>query len=445
VGFSPLWYFLGIKKGRRLAPSKLSDLTDLTWDAWPSADEFAAGMEIRDVNECVTLIKNVELSADFVASIFNSSNISVDKCASILNDANISVNKAIEILKSPNLSADKAQAILYNTHLRWARLIEILTADAPDLTVSEDMSVSGIIRYKNLTVDADYTLHFTSKTGIIIADTITANGTISANYSGGAGGASPGAKPGYGYGGNGGGGLIILCKSLYIGGVTGAILANGQKGGGTNPSGTSAAGEPGEDGYAVLIGSDDIGSGATGLAPGAKDSGLGNWGGGGGSHDLTYKGGDGGSANITRYATANDLYVDLRKALVDWWLQNVAGKTPATVVSFPTIYGAGGGGGGCTGTYADDGGAGGSGGEIIIVTDTFVNDNIIRANGGDAGSGGTLELGGGGGGGIVYVLYNTLVDDKLGLIEALGGDSGEYNDNYPSGSDGTARAIQISI
>jgi len=331
--------------------------------------------------------------------------------------------------------ADTMQDILYDCS--WKTVLEIILHDADDLTVSTDLTLTGINRYNNVTVDSGITLTMGGQPSVLICNKLLNDGTISKTATGGDGGA-PFVAPGAG--GKGGGGLIIICKTLDN---NSTIQANGENGEAGSTTTDTGGGSAGADGRLERIGTDTAGSGGKG---GGSYGGAGNLGGGGGGDVGSLgEGGAGGSVTYVDNDNAAKLVEKIKKAAADWWLQNVVGKTPSSVADFPDIYGAGGGGGGDYDGRDDNGGGGGSGGEIIILCSELDNTGTIEANGGTGGNGGTEgdedAGGGGGGGGIVYALYETLTNE--GTLRALGGAGGTGDHNGNAGTDGTARAIAI--
>jgi hypothetical protein len=137
---------------------------------------------------------------------------------------------------------------------------------------------------------------------------------------------------------------------------------------------------------------------------------------------------------------------EICKAVVDWFIVNVLGKSPTTTKSLPNAYGSGGGGGAAYDGFTASGGGGGGGGEVLALCVSLNNTGTIRANGGNGGNGGTEGsqdcCGGGGGGGIVYVLYETLV--SAGTLSADGGVHGATADYHgTNGTAGTAKAQAV--
>jgi hypothetical protein len=393
------------------------------------------------VSKAASIFDNSNLTASKAASIFDNSNLTASKAASIFDNSNLSVSKAASILTNANLSANKAQSILYAMS-NYAKQIDIITYGASDETISSNSSYSSTVRRNNLTINSGVTLSLSAQPNVIIANTLTNNGTMDKTLTGGAGGARGG---GYGgLGGTGGGGVIIIVKNFVN---SGTIQANGGVGGNASGGTTSGSGGAGGAGSINRIGTNALGSGGSG---GAYN---GAGGGPNGSPGTTYGygGGSGGSVNYTTFNTAGDLYHTLRKAAIDWWLQNVASKIPSTITSFPNIYGSGGGGGGnyynpSIGSFYAGGGGGGSGGQIIVLANSLNNIETIKANGGNGGNGYDRGGGGGGGGGgIVYALYRTTLQ-SAGTLQAAGGSGGSGGNGGDAGSaGGTGVATTYSV
>jgi len=468
----------------------LSKLSEGVWDSWPTADELASAMEAKAVSEGVALISDVELDADFVAQIFNSTNLSAGKIASILNDSAVSVSRAAEILNSGNLSTTKTAEILRNSNLsvskardilmdtklsadrtqnilyEWNsslaaidRLLDLVTLDASSVTLTADTSYSGINRFRDLDLSG-YIYTADGQPHVIIANSISIPSTssIKKTETGGAGGST---VYGTGNGGNGGGGLIIIAGSITI---SGSVVTDGEKGEDlTGLSGRDEDGRAGGGGQYARVGTDVAGDGGKGglqAWPGGSPGG--GTGGCGGDAVCTWTSGvnQGGTATYLDFASYSDLAKELLDSMTDWWLVNVAGKSPTTTKSFPDIKGAGGGGGGNYSGKGDvdgegDGaGGGGSGGEVIIVVNSVDFTGLVSAKGGDGGSvtfdptAAECGGGGGGGGGIAYILYKSATS-LTGTLTADGGAGGTGKDgptvtnNGDPGTAGTAKAVAI--
>lgn len=363
------------------------------------------------------------------------------KAAEILNQADMLAPKAYGILA--NLNGDQAQAILHNTALSLQKLIEIITWNRDDLKIDINKTLSGVILRRKIQVDSGITLTVGGQPGVLIASNIVCSGTITKSYSGASGGSS--SRPG-GDGGRGGGGLIIVCKSLNN---DGTIKADGENGKGTTSGSSSGNGNAGGAGRYYVIGTDSAGKGGNGAEKSDPDGGgAGQVSGGGGGDDQisSYKGGAGGSCTVINFATANDLAMELRKAVVDWWLEQILGKTLSSSTEMPNVYGSGGGEGGAHSYHG--GGGGGGGGQIIVLCWSFENNGTIRARGGYGGKEQGSAVtgygggGGGGGGGIVYVFYHDLISS--GTLSAPGG--GVYYNVNPGtpGDPGTAKKFYIT-
>jgi hypothetical protein len=345
------------------------------------------------------------------------------------------------ILAGPGLRADKAQAIFYQLidDGYYDKVVGALTYGAPSATISSSTTLTaGINRYNYLYVAPGVTLTLGYGPGILIANTISNLGTIASGWTRGAGG-SP-AVPGAGAGGAGCGAVIILARSITIGTIT----SDGAAGGAGSTVTGSGVGGAGAGGSFWLISGDSLPKGGDGGSAGVG-RGLGNPnGGGGGGYASTTKGGDGGSATTTTYSTGLDLLKELLKCVVDWWLVNVAGKTPTTTKSIPSLGGSGGGGGGASDTNCAGGGGGGGGGQIIIYG-TSVTAGTVQAKGGAGGNGGTEGSydagGGGGGGGIIYVFYKSLTGAFTYNVSGGAGGTGDYAG--AAGGTGVFRATAV--
>jgi len=336
------------------------------------------------------------------------------------------------LLLSTNLSADQCQSILYALAdgLLIDVLVDLMTYGASDTVVSSTTTITGVNRYRTLSVFAGVTLNANGRPGVIIANKLVNLGTIKSTD----GGAYGTDGYGGGNGGKGGGGLLILAKELYNYGIIQENGANGA-GGGTVPTGGNYSGGAGENGAFVIV------LGAPGLGGnGGYQAGAGNFNGGGGGGTYGLAGGAGGGSTSTVYTAS-----DLLKAIIDWWLVNVLGKTPTTTKSIPSFYGSGGGAGSARDTYGASGGGGGGGGEIIIFTARLHNSGAIYANGGAGGNGGGEGNydagGGGGGGGIINVIYITAT--AIGTLAAVGGAGGVGDYSGTDGLDGSALLMPV--
>jgi len=407
---------------------ELAETIDEAVEAWPSRIDIVARM-----------FDDYRLSVDNAARIMNSANLAASRAASILADASLSNDKAYSILTNANLAAGRTQAILY----AWptpidGKLADILTRGASDASITANTTITGVNRYRSLSVASGVTLTVDGQPGAIIAYSVSNSGTIDKTKTGGAGGA-PGAT-GSGPGGAGGGGLIIFAGTLTNGGAIQALGAAGTAG---STVAASGPGGGGGNGAFVRVGADAAGKGGDGAIPDTIGVGKVNGGGGGGGY--LYRGGPGGDSTYTSYADYASLADDIKKAAVDWVLVNAWAKTPTTTKAFPSAYGSGGGGGVAYDGYASGGGGGGGGGEAVVLCVSLNNTGTISANGGNGGNGGAEGTndggGGGGGGGIVYVLYKALVN--LGTLSAAGGTYGTGDYNGAAGSAGTAKAVAI--
>jgi len=386
----------------------------------------------------------VNVAVGHMASIFDDTNLSLSKAASIMDDDNLSSSKASNILQHSNLGADRTQDILYHDNLSHSKRVGILAAGASDLTVSTDQTITGVVRYGTVTINSGYTLTHDGQPGILICESLTNDGTYDKTPTGGAGAAAP-TSPGDG--GDGGGGLIFFTNTFDN---NSTVQANGENGEDGDTTGTSANADNGGDNTdLLLVSGDSAGDGGDSWDCGHADwtfaaARFGGTGGGNGTYDTS----SGGARNTTSYDDASALANHIMKYCVDWWIQNVAGKTPTSTEPQPNPDGAGGGGGCEDDTDADTGGGGGTGGEVIVRCRNFDNTGSISADGGDGGDGGAEggedSGGGGGAGSIVYGLYQTLTNE--GTLSASGGAKGATPDcagECEDGTAGTAKTYQV--
>jgi len=376
-----------------------------------SADDVAKyANDVISASATIARFCNNVFSASFSASILNSAYMSISKAVEILNDANMPISKAVMILSDANMSVSKAAAILSDVNLpadktqsilysmvdqgSYDKLLKIITFNAPDASYTANTTLlTGVNRYKNLSIASGVTLMQGARPGVIIADSITNSGTITSIWikSFGGSGTCGGEK-----GGNGRGAIIILASNVSVG----TVISNGGDGAGATGYTCTGTGSPGVGGYFWLISGDSVPYGGNG-----GNGGAGNQNGGGGGEG----GGAGGSADVLTFTDAPSLLNTIFKSVCDWWLVNVTNKTPSSTVSIPILGGSGGGGGGAT-LNAIGGGGGGGGGSQIIIYGTSVTAGSVQAKGGNGGApyGGTSSYGGGGGGGIIYVFYKSL-------------------------------------
>ena len=348
------------------------------------------------------------------------------------------------------MSSDREQAIMYRmiTDHHFQRLLDIITDGQSDVTISVDTTIGEKTIYKNLTVDNTKTLTVEvgegNKSGIIIARTITNNGTITRAAEGADAGAAGAA--GAGAGAKGGGGMLIIAKTLTN---NDTISAPGSDGVDATTVTASGDGANGAAGALYRVSTNVIGAGGTGGDFMDDYSGGGGANNGNGGEGMTNSGGDGGNATYTT-KTGAEIHDLLMQATVDYFIETVQSKAaPSTPQAFPAIYGSGSGGGAATNTAAACGGGGGGAGEIIIACDTYNNSGTFSADGGiggDAGSeGGGDSAGGGGGGGMIYVLYKT--QSAAGTLSAAGAAAGAAGDGagQTAGGAGTTSAIDITV
>jgi hypothetical protein len=262
-----------------------------------------------------------------------------------------------------------------------------------DVTISADTSLSRDMYYNNLTVNASRSLN-TNGFRILVAGTLTNNGTIHR-------------------GGNRG----------NDGSTGGAALANG-----------TLAGAPKGGDRAT-----SSGSVAGGAGTGTATSG---WGGNGGAGGQSSGGGAGGNAGTNSYTLTSQprtlpMAVNGAAQVLGTWTA-VAG-------------GSGGGAGGTTGILGSGGGGGSGGGVVVIAARKIVNGSgVVHADGGAGGNGasnvGAGGGGGGGGGGVVILVYNQLTGP--GTIRAAGGAKGLAGTVAPAadGNDGSpGKVIQLPM
>ena len=285
--------------------------------------------------------------------------------------------------------------------------------------------------YENLTINSGVTLTVLNKcpTIIIVKNTLTLNGNISAVGKGAAGGI--GTLYGTNDGGSGGGLVFILAKKIV---GTGAIDASGEEGGTptqTNPDGSSTTPENGSIGGIVLNGG------------GVPDKG-----------------------EISSPATAIALGAGYCCPLLASDIGGAGGSYSSLDRSSPYNLGDGGGGGaGCGGSGGDGGsggkvndgyllpgGGGGGGGGIILITPSAVPSLQLSAKGGNGGGGyygSTTDHGGhgggGGGGGLITILApssSATVNVSGGAGGPIGSGSGTCKPGNP-GEAGVAQFKQI--
>jgi hypothetical protein len=428
----------------------ISTFSELYFDEIPDAAKALSAEEIgAAVRRCLAI------DSHYVAAVFNDTNLSASKATAILNDSMMPASKLVAILNSPNItasrisliltdtsvSADAAQSILYkwiDGEVDYDKLLQVLTYGAPDYSVTASTTLTtGVNRYGTLSISSGVTLTLGASPGVIIADTVSNSGTIVSGWVCGAGGA-PG-KSGAGAGGGGCGALIILARSMTVGTIT----ANGVAGGSGSTVAATAGGGAGSGGSFWLISGDSVPSGGNG---GGALGGLGkpNGGGGGGGPGANIFGGNGGVATTTTFVDGVSLLKEILKTVVDWWLVNVAGKTPTTTKSIPSLGGSGGGGGAAYDAYSASGGGGGGAGQIIVYG-TSITAGSVQAVGGAGGAGGAEGSydygGGGGGGGIIYVFYKSLTGSFT--YNVSGGAGGTGDGAGTAGGTGVFKAIAV--
>jgi hypothetical protein len=380
---------------------------------------------------------NANIIPTSVLALYCNNIFSVSFSASLLGNANLPASIAKAILSNADLSANRAQSILYSMvdQSFYDKLVDIMTVDATNTSYTSNTTLSaGINIYRNLSIASGVTLTLGASPGVIIAYSVTNSGTIASGWVMGSGG---GVFIGAGPGGGGRGAVIILASSIG----TGTVTANGANGanGGVVPAYTRGGGGAGGAGNFWLISGDAVPNGGNG---GGSYAGPRGSNGGGGGTGGSYQGGNGGSATTTTFS-ASSLLKQLFKAVCDWWLVNIVGKTPSSTISIPSLGGSGGGGGGAHDGNGAGGGGGGGGGQIIIYG-TSVTAGTVRAKGGAGGNGGNsgYDYGaGGGGGGIIYVYYRSLTGTFTYDVSGGAGGTGDGN-GYPGGT-GVFRTIAV--
>ena len=405
-----------------------------------TADKVASIMNSPGIStdKCASILNDASFPVPRVASVLNSANISVSRVADILGSANIDPSKARNILADPSIHANKVQSILYTMVDKgyYDRLIQIMASGAPDASITANTTLTaGVNRYRSLTIASNVTLTLGAGPGVLIADTITNNGTIRSGWYK----ASGGAQYDYaGPGGRGAGAIIILARSMTIG----TVDATGEGGGGSSSSAGNFTGNGGNGGAGLFwaISPDTVVRGGHGGGGGAYD-GRGNPNAGGAGGACSSYGGSAGSVTIISFTSATALLNELLKAVVDWWIVNILGKTPSSTKSIPSLGGSGGGGGGSYSSYgcAGGGGGGGGGGGEIIVYSTGVVAGNLRARGGNGGYGYWDGNGGGGGsGGIIYLYYRSMTGTNTFDVSGGAGGGMYYRNAGVNGSPGSA-------
>jgi hypothetical protein len=345
------------------------------------------------------------------------------------------------ILMNPNITVHGLQKIMYGMVDAGAfdKLLYVITYGASDYSVTASTTLTtGVNRYGTLSIASGTTLTLGAGPGVIIADTVSNSGTIASGWVKGSGGST---VSGAGAGGAGRGAVIILARSITVGTIT----ANGVAGGDGSTVTASASGAAGGAGNFWLISGDSVPSGGNGGGPPGYGRPNGG-GGGGGLSAYGYYGGDGGTATTTSFPSILSLLQEILKAVVDWWLVNIVGKTPSTIKTFPSLGGSGGGGAAAADNYGAGGGGGGGAGQIIIYG-TSVTAGTVQAKGGAGGAGGTEGSrdagGGGGGGGIIYVSYKSLTGTFTYDVSGGAGGTGDPTLSGTAGGAGVFRAIPV--
>lgn len=311
------------------------------------------------------------------------------------------------------------------------------SGDLGDVSLTADTTSTSIESYQNLTVPFGITLTVPNGGILQVSDTLTLDGTIDVEPRMGSGGA--------GYGGDAGGSIFILAKTISGSGTIKANAVVGGNGGGSNNNNSND-------------------NGASGLPPviaGAKTNVIttGSRGGGGSS------GGVASDTAITR---------DLLSIWLDEWMipsAKISGLPMAKMLSGGGAdssrgkdngQGGGGGSGGSFGGRGGNGGngrntnnnngrqgggGGGAGGLIAIVTESLSSTIVTQANGADGGNGTNSTpgsgSGAGGGGGIVLAVTP---NGQKPVYQVNGGQPGQTGHSLGnSGQNGVFTHIPLSM
>jgi hypothetical protein len=385
-----------------------------------TADDWASVFNVYGVDPdfLASVLNSQYMPTSYAAAILNSQYMSLSRAVAIVNSQNLSGSKATGILKDANILANTVQSILYNIPFS-DRLIDILTATAPDVTLNANATFSGVNIFRTLNLNG-HTYTAGGQPHVIIAKAIyiPTGSKLVKTPTGGAGGAAPGP------GGAGGGGLIIFTSLLNNADTISADGATPQQ-----PNCNTGNGANGGAGVFGLLSGNSYT--ATGGSGGGGCNSYGDATGGGGPKGASYTygctSGAGGDLTTTTFTVDT-----VRKALIDWYIKNVLGKSPTTTTAIPNFYGAGG-GAGCgynnSGYVFTGAGGGGSGGEIIVIAITLNNTGSITALGGGGQKPSCCYPGSfdihyspSGAGGVIYVFYKTL--QSLGTLNVSGNQSG---------------------
>lgn len=365
-----------------------------------------------DIAGLATMFNSTLVNA-YSALVFNDPGMTAAKGAFIIENANLTVTNAYNITISANLSSDKEQAVLYQvaTDNVIAKLLDIITSSRSDVTISGNTTLTDTNVYKNLTINTGITLTLqTTLSGIsavLIADTITNNGTIIRLPQGGAQGITG----------------IMYRISTDSAGVSGSGGNYGGGAGGGVPSYTTKTSAEIKTYLLNAVIDYLIATIQSKSAPTSPQNFI-NVYGSGGYHANTTNGpggaGGGGLLIICKTLVNSSLIINTGH---DGYDGNTGGSVSAA------------------------GGGGGTGGESIIVTNSYDNTGgTISCIGGNGGagiqSGGPYGGGGGGGGGILYILYRS--QTNAGTL-SVGGGTGGTGGSVPAagGGNGTAMAIAL--
>ena len=355
----------------------------------------------------------------------------------------LSSTSIAQVLFSDQMDANHAQLILYTLaqNYDYNMWLQLITYNMPtSVTFLANVTLStNVLIAQNITIASGVTVTCGAQTCFFVAQSFNNYGTIVNPY--GAPGGTTVSGNGAGFGGTGGGGVVIIGYTVVIG----TINVNGNAGNnGYGSSTTGGNGNPGGIGVFAIVPGITVPLGGT--AQFGSVSGP-NGGGGGGA---AYGAGTGGVSVVYSFANGNALITYIMQGVSDWWLSEVEDRIPASVTPLLFIYGSGGGGGGGVGSAgATGGGGGGGGGGEVIVYGYNVVAGSISAVGGTGGGSYLNGGGGGGGGGVVLVFYGpgglngTM---SLNLVGGAGGvASGTSARNGLAGQTGVYLATSVTV
>jgi hypothetical protein len=298
-----------------------------------------------------------------------------------------------------------------------------------DVTISADTTLTSIMYYDNLTIDAGKALDWDVTNGyapiVFVKDTLTINGTIRNNAADGGNGFGNSGST-HGIGGDNGipGGLL--------GNNTNQVAVDSGNGGDAGQNGGDGSNTEDSLSPAIWIAYNQTPlSGAAG--GNGSGAGAGTGGAAGAASSLV-----GFFAPVSSYTVATQLVFMLHNDIL------------SPLSTYPTS-GSGGGAGGANDGGGGGGGGGGMGGNVSIIAQNIVwgAAGLIEATGGNGGNGGNSDGDGGGGGGgaggnggIVILCYATETGTRN--VDVSGGDGGtggtsvsaSAGANGPDGYDG---------